>query len=485
MNRARKLALLTAGITCLALAGLAGLAGAATATPFTTVGTLPNGPIGVAVSQSRLIASEWCNPQLDSISDTGVVTPYASIPPYLPNPGICVERYMAFSPGQNGWAPGDLYVTQDNIIYKVADGGGAGSVSLFANIPAGSCDSPDRTIHSGITFDTVGTFGNDMIVTCVEGSVWRINTAGVVTEVTDTLGFLEGPSVAPLGFGPLGGQLFVGNEALDTVLAISNTGVVTPVLNFKLPEDLEVIPPNPCNFGNSGGSMFGAMYDLGAGVHDVWKWTAADLTAAGPGNMLVTSEGNGGTGLITTNGSTYSVSPFSSETTPHEGADILNCAAPPPPQGIIAPTQTSCQDFIGGTAQTLGQINYSVRGGKIGQGINPGVFFFYTKITTTVPNQVVTVSQSNTSTNNTPLFGILNGQAWLYPADCSSHTSGTVTGPNDSGASYTIPTPGTYIIGIKYQTKTIAGAPAPVPADITYNFTTSLGGGASVLLKKQ
>ena len=33
---------------------------------------------------------------------------------------------------------------------------------------------------------------------------------------------------------------------------------------------------------------------------------------------------------------------------------------------------------------------------------------------------------------------------------------------------------------------TIAGAPAPVPADITYNFSTSLGGstGASVLLKK-
>jgi len=469
---------------CLALAGLAGLAGAATGTQFTTVGTLPNGPIGVAVSQSQLIVSEWCQPQLDSISDTGAVTPYASIPPFAPNPGICVEMYLAFSPGQNGWAAGDLYVTQDNLVYKVGPGGAP--VSLFATIPATDCDSPDRTIHSGITFDTVGTFGNDMIVTCVNGAVWRINTAGTPTLVVDTVAFLEGPAVVPTGFGPKGGQIFVANEALDAVVAISNTGVVTPVVGFKLPEDLEVIPPNPCNFGNSGGSMFGAMYDAGAGVHDVWKWAAADLKAAGPGNLLVTSEGNGGTGLITTDGSTYSVSPFSSETTPHEGADILNCAAPPPPpQGIIAPTQTTCQDFTGGTAQALGQINYSVRGGTIGQGINPGVFFFYTKITTTIPNQVVTVSQSNTSTNNTPLFGILNGQAWLYPANCSSHRSGTVTGPNDSGASYTIPTPGTYIIGIKYQTKTIAGAPAPVPADITYNFTTSLGGGASVLLKKQ
>ena len=54
-------------------------------------------------------------------------------------------------------------------------------------------------------------------------------------------------------------------------------------------------------------------------------------------------------------------------------------------------------------------------------------------------------------------------------------------------ASFTVAVPGTYHIGIKYQTKSIAGTTAPVPANITYNFSTSLGGntGASVLLKKQ
>jgi len=159
-----------------------------------------------------------------------------------------------------------------------------------------------------------------------------------------------------------------------------------------------------------------------------------------------------------------------------------------PPGGLIAPTQTTCNDVLNGTASTLGQINYSVTGGgKIGQGINPGVFFFYSKITTTVPNQVVTVSQTNTSTNNAALFGILNGQAWLWSGDCSSKIVGSVTGPNGSGASFTVPSPGNYIIGIKYSTKTIAGTTAPVPANITYNFNTSLGGstGASVLLAKQ
>jgi hypothetical protein len=156
------------------------------------------------------------------------------------------------------------------------------------------------------------------------------------------------------------------------------------------------------------------------------------------------------------------------------------------PGGLIAPTNTTCSDFVNGTAAALGQINYSVSAGLIGQGINPGVFFFYTKITTTSPNQVVTVSQSNTSTNNAALFGILNGQALLYTANCSSSTAGTVIA-GGSGASFTVAKPGTYIIGIKYQTKTIAGTKAPVPANITYNFTTSLGGttGGSVKLVKQ
>jgi hypothetical protein len=155
------------------------------------------------------------------------------------------------------------------------------------------------------------------------------------------------------------------------------------------------------------------------------------------------------------------------------------------PKGIIAPTQTTCNDVLTGTAETLAQVNYPVVGGKIGQGINPGVFFFYSQITTTVPNQVVTVSQSNTSTNNAANFQILQGQAWLWSGDCSSKIVGETTN-GDTGATFVVPTPGNYIIGIKYTTKSIAGTTAPVPADITYNFTTSLGGqtGASVLLHR-
>ncbi len=157
-----------------------------------------------------------------------------------------------------------------------------------------------------------------------------------------------------------------------------------------------------------------------------------------------------------------------------------------PPTGQITPTQVDCPDVLNGTAPNLDGINYSVQGGKIGQNINPGVFFFWTKITTTVPNQVVTVTQTNNSTNNAALFTIHQGYVRVYTGNCSSYITGTEIA-GGSGASFTIATPGNYIIGIKYQTKSIAGTTAPVPANITYTFATSLGGNTAgtVILKKQ
>ena len=125
-------------------------------------------------------------------------------------------------------------------------------------------------------------------------------------------------------------------------------------------------------------------------------------------------------------------------------------------------------------------------GGLIAQSINPGVFFYWTHITTTVPNQVVTVTQTNTSTNNSALFKVHQGWDRLYQGDCSSYKTGTQIA-GGTGASFTVPTPGDYIIGIKYDSKSIAGTTAPVPANIIFNFVTSLGGStaASVKLTKQ
>src|SRR5262249_32236880 len=121
--------------------------------------------------------------------------------------------------------------------------------------------------------------------------------------------------------------------------------------------------------------------------------------------------------------------------------------------GLIAGSAT-CQQFVGKTAAALGQVNYSVSGGKIAKSINPGTFVYYAAITTTAPNQIVTVSQSNTSSNSAAPFGVLQGQALLWSGDCSKKVLvGTVSGTNDSVAAYAIPVAGSYVIAVKYQTK--------------------------------
>src|SRR5262245_37162001 len=142
------------------------------------------------------------------------------------------------------------------------------------------------------------------------------------------------------------------------------------------------------------------------------------------------------------------------------GGAVTTTTPPPLPGGKITPTQVECSDFLAGPP-TLSSINYPSSNGLIGQGINPGKFFFWTSITTTIPNQVVTVQQSNTSSNNAALFGIHQGWQRLYTGTCSSWTQGTQTN-NGTGASFTVPTPGSYVIGIKYDPKSIAGTSVPV-----------------------
>jgi uncharacterized repeat protein (TIGR01451 family) len=161
----------------------------------------------------------------------------------------------------------------------------------------------------------------------------------------------------------------------------------------------------------------------------------------------------------------------------------LTCT-PPPQGGLIAPTGTTCQQFASGTAPTLGEVDYSVSGGKIAQNVTPGVFFYYAKIT--VPdNTTVTVGESQNDT--AALFQIQQNQAYLFTADCTKSATGTLNAAG-TGASFTVATGGTYIVSVKYSTKSIAGTAAPTSDPVTYTFTTTPPGASSsgsVLLKKQ
>src|SRR5207248_3021 len=193
----------------------AGLFYAATPTFF----TFAPSPTGIAATPGKMYVSEYCDPQIDTISDTGMVTPFAMLPG---NPGECKERYLAISPGLGTWAPNDIYVTDGDVVYKISPDGL--SVTPFATMTGCGYD------HSGITFDHEGTFGFDMIVTCGNADIWRVDSTGTPTHVANVGrgdGNYEGPVVAPANFGPYSGQILVANEDNGQVHAIKNDGTVT------------------------------------------------------------------------------------------------------------------------------------------------------------------------------------------------------------------------------------------------------------------
>ena len=80
--------------------------------------------------------------------------------------------YMAMAPSQSanaGFTPRDVFVTNGPLIYRFTPPNPPNPLTaadIFAVIPDVACAAD----HTGITFDHVGTFGNDMIVTCHEAA---------------------------------------------------------------------------------------------------------------------------------------------------------------------------------------------------------------------------------------------------------------------------------------------------------------------------
>jgi hypothetical protein len=150
----------------------------------------------------------------------------------------------------------------------------------------------------------------------------------------------------------------------------------------------------------------------------------------------------------------------------------------------ITPTGTTCTQFRDGTAATLGFLNYSVAGGKVKNNVTPGVFFYFVSVTVPAGNNVVTVTQTITTGNFTGKFDFASAQN-VFDSNCNA-VSSTIAQNANTGTvtvSFNAPVAGTYIISIKYDSKSIVGLPAPSPGTtVHYNFaTTGVAGSTSGL----
>jgi hypothetical protein len=138
----------------------------------------------------------------------------------------------------------------------------------------------------------------------------------------------------------------------------------------------------------------------------------------------------------------------------------------------ITPTGTTCTQFKNGTAETLSSINYSVSNGVI-HNVNPGVFFYWVRVTAPAGNNTFTITQTITTGNFNTFFDFHAGSD-VFDSNCNSlnpsitQSGGTVT------VTFNAPTAGTYFISIKYDPHSVVGRPAPSPGTtVHYNFNTT------------
>jgi MBG domain (YGX type) len=320
-------------LTIVGLLACTGTFYAANPTSFAPVHN--GGPVGVAAAPDLLLATEYCSQNLDTIDCAGNVTTLATIPGTV---GQCLEKLLTIAPSQStnaGFTPRDIFVTEGGEVYKIS----GGVVSPFATIPDAPAD------HTGITFDHVGTFGYNMIVTTSDdnnltngGKVYEVDSTGSPTLIADT-GFqtIKGPAVVPSAFGTYGGQLLVADDFNGAVHAIDGSGNVTyDVFDWSGAGAIVVIPSATCAFCNdtsNPGVYFQAIENLAA----VYQYPPTDFTGSG-GSILVASTSGAGSNLITWDGSKYNGNFFDKIAGTYEGSAWTDCDVPPLPTPSPSPT---------------------------------------------------------------------------------------------------------------------------------------------------
>jgi hypothetical protein len=335
MNKRTKITLRTK--IYLTIAGLLALTGILYASnPVQFTGQVPF-PTGVAASPDLLLVSEFCSENIDKVDCNGNATLFAQFPGF----GSCREKYMTIAPSQSagaGFTPRDVFAVEGALVFRID---GVGNVTLFAALPG--CLASD---HNGITFDHFGTYGFDMIVTCREGSVFRVNGAGTATQIASIFppgtGEIEGPAVVPTPFGPHGGEIWVADEANGAIhtVGLPPTYTVTQnVLSHPEAEGVYVIPNPPCTFCGNWAFALAQQQP----PQFVWLYPISDFVGLG-GNVILTSESQvdfADTSLVSFNGTQYVKTSFGPRVPfINEGASFVDCAVP-----TATPTTTPTATF--------------------------------------------------------------------------------------------------------------------------------------------
>ena len=175
--------------------------------------------------------------------------------------------------------------------------GADGRARRFVSLPA-------TAAPTGITFDSSGRFGHELLVTArnhAATTVWAIDCAGRVRTITDHAPAMEGGiTVAPASFGRYGGYLVAPNETSGRVFAIAPDGTVATLAASGLAhggdigvESAGFVPPG---FGAGGAAYLADRYTKGnrhPGTNSILRLPGSELIKVGvrAGDLLVATEG--------------------------------------------------------------------------------------------------------------------------------------------------------------------------------------------------
>jgi hypothetical protein len=156
-----------------------------------------------------------------------------------PKIGMLLEHPADSSRGLGGFPCNDLYYGADDLILRESSGDvHARPFRFFADLDA---------IVRSVLFDTVGSFGYQLLATTEAGSIYRIDKFGKAVLLARLDEDIKAADIVPLDpeFGPFAGQMIFVSRFLGKVRSINSSGVVTELdagRNFPGAEGLFILP---------------------------------------------------------------------------------------------------------------------------------------------------------------------------------------------------------------------------------------------------
>ena len=153
--------------------------------------------VGVAATSSELLFTQpFCATAgtQRGVYKVNTSTGIASLLALIPETGLCVENYIAISPGYPGFPAGNAYVTSDATIYQVSP------IGVVTTLAVGGAALNSAEGHSGIAFNP----NTGQLLFSSTGGVWTINSSHVATHLangvcTPDCSFIESPTTDSSG----------------------------------------------------------------------------------------------------------------------------------------------------------------------------------------------------------------------------------------------------------------------------------------------